>query len=77
MWTKQGSWAEVCSVSGIKLELKEGASYNKFPYLNLMGEVGRMPEWVSYVSQLREDNKKRPRFLSTLDRINRKKIMDP
>jgi hypothetical protein len=42
-----------------------------------MGEVGRMPEWVSYVSQLREDNKKRPRFLSTLDRINRKKIMDP
>ena len=43
----------------------------------LMGEVGRMPEWVSYVSQLREDNKKRPRFLSTLDRINRKKIMDP
>lgn len=43
----------------------------------LMGEVRRMPEWVSYVSQLREDNKKRPRFLSTLDRINRKKIMDP
>jgi uncharacterized Zn finger protein len=43
----------------------------------LMDEVGRMSEWVSYVSQLRADNKRRPRFLSTLDRINRKKIMEP
>ena len=42
----------------------------------LMSEVGRMPEWVSYVSQLREDNKRKPRFLSTLDSLSRKKIMD-
>jgi hypothetical protein len=46
-------------------------------YGGLICEVVRIPEWVSYVSRLREDNKKRSRFLSTLYRLNQQKIIDP
>ena len=42
----------------------------------IMQEKGRKREWEAYITELRQSNLRKPRFLKTLDTISGKRIID-